>query len=125
METLSIRGKRRLIAFVYHITIIGFSLGLAALSAVTEVHVLTRISVFILLADLLTFRLIPIVQWIQEALISEATCTICGAEVRLENLYQCPSCGYLQVRHAFSPCPMCQKEVQWVICPECDSSIAV
>jgi hypothetical protein len=124
METLSIRDKRQWITFFYHFSVISISLVLAKLGSIIEIHVLTRLAIAALLAHLLTFRIFPISEWIQTKLIRKANCGICGADFELENLYQC-TCGYIQVRHAFSPCPMCGTEFLWVVCPECDSSIAI
>lgn len=124
MEAMRIKDKRGWINFLYHVSVIVISLGMIKLGCVTGFHVMIRFGIFVLIAHVLSFRILPVSRFIQEALIKRAGCTVCGAEVELENLYQC-SCGYTQVRHAFSPCPMCGTEFQWITCPECGSSIAI
>ncbi|MHB8174775.1 MAG: hypothetical protein ACYDFU_10005 [Nitrospirota bacterium] len=121
---MSIKGKRMMIAFCYHLGIISISLVGVKIGAFLDSPGLVGVSVVLLALHLLTFRVIPVSRWIQESLIREATCTICGAQVEIVNLYKC-GCGYTQARHAFSPCPMCGTSFQWVICPECESSIPI
>lgn len=113
-----------MIAFCYHLGIITISLAGMTIGVFLNSPGLVGVSVILLMLHLLTFRIIPVSRWIQESLIREATCTICGAEVELVNLYKC-GCGYTHVWHAFSPCPMCRASFQFVICPECESSIPV
>jgi len=116
---LSLRLRRRLIAFTYHLLIsvlcfLGFFIGL------------TKLSAAILLADILTFRIIPVLRWFEEILIEEASCYSCGAAIDLVGVYKC-GCGFVswKERHAFSPCPMCGKYFNWIVCPECETTIPI
>lgn len=124
MENLSIRDKRQWISFLYHVSIISISFLLFKLGTISDVRILTHLAIAVPLAHLLSFRIFPISEWIQEKLIQKANCGICGTEVELENLYQC-TCGYTQVRHAFRPCPVCHTVFNFIVCPECDASIMI
>jgi hypothetical protein len=126
LESLSVRSKRRVIAFSYHFLIgaVCFT-GIYAGRAVNS-SCLVNGSASMLLFDILTFRVIPVSRWIEEKLIPEAACYNCGAAIGLTQAYKC-SCGFLphKERHIFSPCPMCGKTFSWIICPECETSIPI
>lgn len=114
----NVKTRRQMISFLYHLAV--WTVSLLGISAGINL-------MFYLLAfHLLTFRVIPIVRLIQEALIPEAVCFACGQEVELVNQYRC-GCGYISPmeRHIFSPCPMCGQSFLWVICPACETSILI
>ncbi len=115
-----------MIAFAYHFLIGAVCLtGIYAGIAVNS-HRLTEGSASLWLADILTFRAIPVSRWIEEKLIPEARCFGCGTIIDLVGLYKC-GCGFLshKERHIFGPCPMCGKTFSWIICPECETSIPI
>jgi len=125
-QSYTIKTKRKIIAFIYHSGVISISLiGIKAGTAFNSPGLL-NISAIVLLAHLLTFRIIPILRWIQERLIREATCYGCGAMIALDGLFRC-SCGYMshRERHVFSHCPMCSKYYRWITCPACETSIPI
>jgi hypothetical protein len=125
-QEVSVRSKRRIIAFTYHalIAAIGFT-GIIVGQALSS-SCLIRASATVLIADILTFRVIPITLLIEEKLIPEAVCYGCGAMIDLTGLYKC-GCGFLphEERHIFTPCPMCGKTFSWITCPECETSIPI
>ncbi|WKZ32784.1 MAG: hypothetical protein QY316_12890 [Thermodesulfobacteriota bacterium] len=123
---MGIRLKRRLIAAVYHCSVIAvIYTGAKAGSAFGSEFVFqSAIALFII--HILTFKVVPVSRRLQELLIPEASCFACGATVDLVNRYKC-GCGFLSFkdRHAFSPCPNCGKGFLWVVCPACETSIPI
>lgn len=115
---MSIKTKRRIIAFLYH----------AGIIAITLIGLKINIPFFVglLLFHVLTYRMIPVLRWIQEKLIKDVVCYTCGTEIDLINQFRC-SCGYMpyKERHVFSPCPMCRKYFLWITCPLCETSILI
>jgi hypothetical protein len=114
----NIKTRRQLISFVYHlavwtISLLGISVGI-------------NLMFYLLAFHLFTFRLIPIVRWLQEQLIPEAVCLACGQEIELVNQYRC-GCGYIspRERHIFSPCALCGQSFLWIVCPACETSILI
>ena len=87
LAIFNIKTKRKIIAFIYHSGVLSISLiGIKAGTAFNSPELL-NISAIVLLAHLLTFRIIPILRWIQEKLIRETTCYGCGALIELYGLY--------------------------------------
>lgn len=125
-QNVSIRNKRRIIAFSYHALIAGISVASILAGQALSSPCFIKASITLLIADILTFRVIPVTLWIEEKLIPEAVCYGCGAAIDLVGLYKC-GCGFLshKERHLFSPCPMCGKSFSWITCPECETSIPI
>ena len=125
-QILSIKKKRLIIGFFYHVGIVSMSLAGSKVSTITNSPALLHISSLLLLFHIVTFRIIPISRWIQEKLIQEATCFTCGTVIDLVSLHRC-GCSFIgyKERHAFSPCPMCKKQFLWVVCPVCEISIPI
>ncbi|MHB8172960.1 MAG: hypothetical protein ACYDFU_00675 [Nitrospirota bacterium] len=126
VEVMSIRAKRRLIAFCYHMGIVVFCVGLTEVGALMGNAVMPEVAGAIILADILTFRIIPLSKKLQELLIPEAVCFGCGTVISLLGIYR-DGCGYQshKERHVFSPCPMCGKYFSWITCPVCETSIPI
>ena len=114
----SIRLKRRLITFAYHllflvITIIGIN----------------RMNEFLLTIGILhifTFPILPISRLLEQWLINTATCYSCGHKIDLVDLWRC-SCSFIQPfpRHIFTPCQQCGKSIAFIICPRCDTGLLI
>lgn len=118
--------KRKLVALMYHggiilISLIGSLLGMAASSQGT-------IMLFsgILFLHLLTFRLNPLGCYLEQKLITEASCPECGSFIDLINFWSC-HCSYSahKPRHAFSSCGNCGKVFALIDCPYCEASIRI
>ena len=123
---MNVRTKRQIIAFCYNAVIVILCLLAAKAGLVFDSPALLQTSGALLLGHILTFRVIPVSRWLQEALITEAVCFGCGTAVDLVGQYRC-GCGFVpyKERHAFSPCPMCGKTFSWIVCPSCETSILV
>jgi hypothetical protein len=126
VEVLSIRTKRRLIAFCYHTGIVVFCIGLMKAGEIIGSTVMPEVAAAVLLGDILTFRIIPLSRKLQELLIPEAVCFGCGTVIGLLGIYR-DGCGYqsYKERHVFSPCPNCHKYFDWIECPACQTSIPI
>lgn len=118
-HSTSIRLRRRLIVITYHAMVVlvsfaGFEVGLS------------KLSTGLLLADILTFRIMPVSKWFEETLLPEARCFGCGNPVSMVSAFRC-GCGFVpyKERHVFSPCPECGKTFAWITCPECETSIPI
>ncbi len=105
----SLRWKKRAIAAMYHITIFV----IAMVGVKTNQSWLAWIGIF----DLLFFRIIPFVGFIQSKLIPTARCSHCHNSIALNGHWQC-SCGYISQipRHVFLPCAQCGKDFTFVTC---------
>lgn len=126
MHVFSVRSKRQIIAFCYHVGVVMICIAMAKAGQFFNSSAMFQVSGVILLAHLLTFRIIPVSRWLQEWLIPEAVCPGCGTAIDLVGIYRC-GCGFVphKERHVFSPCPMCGKLYSWVVCPLCETSILV
>ncbi|MBI5695304.1 MAG: hypothetical protein HZC51_06115 [Nitrospirae bacterium] len=123
---MGVRTKRRIIAFCYNVGIVTVCLLMAKAGLALDRCSLLEVSGAVFIGHILTFRVIPVSRWLQEALIPEAVCFGCGTPVELVGQFRC-GCGFVpyKERHAFSPCPMCGKLFSWVVCPSCETSILV
>ena len=82
--------------------------------------------VWIGIFDLLTFKIFPIVRFIQARLIPTVQCSHCqGNPIPLKDHWQC-SCGYSSQisRHVFLPCTQCGKIFTFINC-DCGIGILV
>jgi|GEM_PF-1745258 len=125
-ERTSLKAKRRQITFLYHAAIVVVCLGGFITGSVLSNRDMSLFFAFILLVHILTFRLNPLEQFLQEQMIRRAECPACGHMVYLVTLWRC-RCGFVmhRPRHAFSPCPNCKKVFQWVDCPYCETSVHI
>lgn len=123
---LSIKRKRQLIRLTYHGGVISSGLVGTKLAVAINSSGLFNLFALLLIAHILTFRLISVSRWIEEKMITEATCLSCGTAISLVGTYRC-GCGFISYkeRHVFSPCPMCGKFYLWVTCPACETSIPI
>ncbi len=121
---MSVRTRRQLIALGYHSAIVA----LTALGVHPGVHfkseVLSQAFAWLLVVHVLTFRRVPIVRLVQEALISTARCPRCGFVWPLVADWSC-SCGYTGrlAHHVFCPCPYCGKVPAMLTCERCGTSM--
>ena len=106
---MSLRNKKRGIGLAYH------SIILAVAMIGVEIHEPWLVWIGIL--DLLSFRLIPVVRFIQSKLIPTTRCTHCNNSITLKGHWQC-SCGYISQipRHVFLLCPQCGNDFTFVTC---------
>jgi len=114
----SVRRQKKLIALFYHTAIfVIYTIGID-----TQNHLLVFIGIF----DLLTFKIFPVVRFIQKALITATHCPNCQKQVPLTNRWQC-TCGFAPYtpRHIFLPCPNCGRDFNFINCPRCDTGILV
>lgn len=113
----SLRWKKRAIAMTYHSIIL---LGVIIGAQVNE-PLLVWIGIF----DILSFRLIPVVKFIQSWLILTAKCSHCQNIINLKGHWQC-SCGYISQisRHVFLPCLQCGNIFTFITC-DCGIGILV
>lgn len=112
----SLRQQKRLIALFYHTAIfVIYTIGVD-----TQNHLLISLGIF----DLLTFKIFPIVRFIQKALITTTYCPSCQKPISLVDCWEC-GCGYAShaPRHLFSPCQHCGKQFAFITCPRCDATI--
>lgn len=115
---MNIRCQKRLIALVYHsIILVLFVVGM---------NTANSLLIIIGIADLLTFRKLPLVKNIQAALLKMVNCPNCQKELALTDHWQC-SCGYSfqTQRHIFLPCPNCGKSFTFIACSNCDATILI
>jgi len=114
-----LRWKKWFIGIIYHLSFLaGVIIGIDR-----QIDWLVYLGIF----DLFTLRLIPIVRFIQIALIPNAHCSSCHGQTKLRDYWQC-SCGYAsQVsRHIFRPCPNCGNTFSFIInCQHCGVGILV
>ncbi len=113
---MRLRWRKRLIAFVYHSAIFY----IAILGAQINEPWLVGVGIF----DLLTFRIFPVVRYIQSKLITTTKCPNCHKPINLLNRWQC-GCGYICPirRHVFFNCQQCGKVFNYITCNHCGIGI--
>lgn len=122
--SMSPRSQRRIIAVLYHSTVIASGIFGIQIGNALNWQQCTNMSLYLILIHALTFRIIPICALIERHFIPMAVCPGCQFVLDFGGHAGC-TCGYTSPvgRHLFEPCPMCMKTPEWINCPRCLVSI--
>jgi hypothetical protein len=103
---LDLHEVRLIVVFIFHSAVVAVAALLMLIGHAAGAPPALDVGVFLVLAHGLSFRRLPVVEWLQEWLIRTWTCRDCSMEIALIGRWRCPSCSFVSSpRHAFSSCP--------------------
>ena len=121
---MSLKAKRQLVRLAVHSVVLAVLLIGIVLSTLSQSQDTTGTLLILFLGYAVTVRINPIPRILEQKLISEIGCDVCGEMIDMMGNWQC-GCGFVswELRHALSTCPNCKKEYEWLQCPRCDQSL--
>ena len=121
---VGLRHKRLAVRFVVHVPVIAVLSVVTAVAGALDATGVAAFFGFALVGYVLTLRLNPLPAQLEQRLLQEVQCEVCGAVFGLSGTWGC-GCGFQSwnPRHAFTSCPHCHKTFEWLNCPSCQNGI--
>ena len=121
---MSLKAKRQLLRLAVHSVALAVLLIGMVLSTLGQSQGVKAMLLVLLLGYGVTMRINPIPSILEQRLIPEIDCDVCGEVIDMMGHWQC-GCGFVswEPRHGLSTCPNCRKEYEWLQCPRCERSL--
>lgn len=121
---MSLKAKRVSLRLGFHSTVLVLLFIIMLTGTLAENPSVAGFFAILFVGYLVTLRVNPLPRLLEKRILQELECSACGETMDLLGSWSC-GCGFTtwELRHALSPCPVCQREFEWLQCPRCENGI--